>query len=76
MHLGGDLPIAILDHKVSVSGVDLPGDLPRSALTTILHIKPAKCEPSLLKFLIVIWEGVLGMSGGVKGVTSNMTVQC
>ena len=27
-------------------GVDLPGDLPRSALTAILHITPGKYEPS------------------------------
>ena len=27
-------------------GVDLPVDLPISALTTILHVKPGKYEPS------------------------------
>ena len=27
-------------------GVDLPADLPRSALTTILHITPGAYEPS------------------------------
>ena len=51
------------------SGVDLPADLPRSALTTILHIKPDKHEPSKLKFVIVIW-------GVSRQVTYDMTVQC
>ena len=35
-------------------GVEQPGDLPRSALTTILHITAGKYEPSLLKFVIVM----------------------
>ena len=34
--------------------IDLPGDLPRLALTTILHITPGTYEPSCLKFVIVI----------------------
>ena len=55
-----------------------------AALTTKLHITPGKYEASYLKFGIIIVEiynchvgclGVSGVSGGVKGVTSDMTVQ-
>ena len=59
-------------------GVDLLADLPRSDLTTILHIKPGKYEPSWLKFVIVMWGcfGVFQGLLGVSGVTSDITVQC
>ena len=56
-----------------LGGLDLPGDLPKSALTTILHIKPGKYEPSYLKFVIVICWVFWGVS---RGVTYDMTVQC
>ena len=46
-------------------GVDLLADLPRSALTTILHITPGTYEPSLLKFVIVIWGVFQGVSRGL-----------
>ena len=45
-------------------GVDLLADLPRLALTTILHITPGKYEPSLLKFVIVIWGLFWGVLRG------------
>ena len=68
--MSADLPIAILDHRMLLLGVDLPADLPRSALTTILHIKPGKYEPSYLTISNCHLGGVLGVFqkcfGGIR----------
>ena len=48
--VGSSAKFCVLVFRASLfydlGGLDLPGDLPRPALTIILHITPGKYEPS------------------------------
>ena len=54
-------------------GVDVPLDLLKWTLTSILHVELGKYELSELQSFILIWGFFQGCE---EGATSDMTLQC